>query len=133
MYKFRQFLTKLSACDRSIVSFTDDNLTKYRWIFTKFGICIDIVAIWFRIANGQISSILTEVSASNTSIFSFSDDKLSKYELNGLSSNLVCALTLWRSDLGLLMGSKFCQFLTELSAPDTSRFSFQDNNISKYK
>ena len=28
-----------------------------QWIFTKLSMCIDIVAIWFGIANGQISSI----------------------------------------------------------------------------
>ena len=38
-------------------SFPDDNLSKHQWIFTKLGMCIDIVEIWFGIANGQISSI----------------------------------------------------------------------------
>ena len=28
----------------------------HQWIFTKLGMCIDIVEIWFGIANGQISS-----------------------------------------------------------------------------
>ena len=37
-------------------SFLDDNLSKHQWIFTKFGVCIDIVEIWFGIANGQILS-----------------------------------------------------------------------------
>ena len=41
----------------SVFSFLDDNLSRYKWIFTKFGKCIDIVEIWFQIANGQISSI----------------------------------------------------------------------------
>ena len=36
--------------------FLDDNLSKPEWIFTNFGMCIDIVDIWFGIANGQISS-----------------------------------------------------------------------------
>ena len=36
-------------------SFPDDNLSKHQWIFTKLGVCIDIVKIWFGIANGQIS------------------------------------------------------------------------------
>ena len=36
-------------------SFPDDNLSKHQWIFTKFGMCIDIVEFWFGIANGQIS------------------------------------------------------------------------------
>ena len=30
---------------------------KYQYIFTKLGICVVIVEIWFRIANGLISSI----------------------------------------------------------------------------
>ena len=33
-----------------------DNLSKYQWIFTKLGMCIDIVEIWFGIANGLIFS-----------------------------------------------------------------------------
>ena len=37
-------------------SFLDDNLSKHQWIFTKLGMCIGIVEIWFGKANGQISS-----------------------------------------------------------------------------
>ena len=37
-------------------SFPDDNLSKHQYIFTKLGMCIDTVEIWFGIANGQISS-----------------------------------------------------------------------------
>ena len=44
---------RLSIC----YSFPDDNLSKHQWIFTKLGMCIDIVDIWFGIANGQILSI----------------------------------------------------------------------------
>ena len=61
MGKFRQFLTELSARDTPIFSFPDDNLSKHQWIFTKLGICIDNVEIWFGIANGQISSIFDGV------------------------------------------------------------------------
>ena len=43
---------RLSVC----FSFPDDNLSKHQCIFTKLGMCIDIVEIWFGIANGQISS-----------------------------------------------------------------------------
>ena len=50
--------------------------------------------------------------------------------INGFSPNLVCALILWRSGLGMLMG-KFPQFLPELSAHDRSIFSFPDDNFSK--
>ena len=41
-------------------SFPDDNLSKHQWIFTKLGMCFDIVEIWFGIANGRISSNLPE-------------------------------------------------------------------------
>ena len=47
--------------------------------------------------------------------------------INGFSPNLVCALILWKSGLGLLMG-KFRQFLTELSARGTPIVSFPDDN-----
>ena len=40
----------------SVFSFPDDNLSKYQLIFTKLGMCIDIVKIWFRIAKGKFSS-----------------------------------------------------------------------------
>ena len=41
--------------------------------------CIDIVELWFGIANGQISSIFwTELSARDTPIFSFPEYNLSK-------------------------------------------------------
>ena len=46
----------------SIISFPDDNLSKHQWIFTKLGMCIDIVEVWFGVVNGQISFILTELS-----------------------------------------------------------------------
>ena len=37
--------------------FADNNLSKFQQIFTKPGMCIDIVEIWLGIANGQISTI----------------------------------------------------------------------------
>ena len=41
----------------SIFSFPDDSLSRCQSIFSKFGMCIDIMEIWFGIASGQISSI----------------------------------------------------------------------------
>ena len=73
-----KFLTELSAQDTPIFSFPDDNLSKHQWISTKLGVCIDIVEIWFEIANGQISSIFDRVTAQDTPIFSFPDYNLSK-------------------------------------------------------
>ena len=43
------------------ISFQDDNLSKCQWIFTRLGMCFDIVEIWFGIANGQISSIFDTI------------------------------------------------------------------------
>ena len=62
MGKFRQFLTELSARNSSVFLFHDDNFSKYQWIFTKLGMCIDIVEIYFGIAtcNGQIRILLSE-------------------------------------------------------------------------
>ena len=58
-------------------SFPDDNLSKHQLIFTKLGICIDIVDIWFGIANGQISSnFYRELSAQDMPIFFFLNDNL---------------------------------------------------------
>ena len=54
--KFRQFLTDLSACDPSILSFLEYNFSKYQWIFSKPGMCIDIVDVCFGTANWQILS-----------------------------------------------------------------------------
>ena len=45
---------------------------------------------------------------------------------------MVCALILWRSVLGLLT-RKFHQFLTELSDRDMSDFSFPYGSLSKYQ
>ena len=42
--------------------------------------CIDIVEIWFGIANGKFRQFLTELSARDTPIFSFPDDNLSKHQ-----------------------------------------------------
>ena len=54
--KFRQILMEFSARDTPIFLFPDDNLRKCQGILTKLGTCIDMKEIWFRIANGQISS-----------------------------------------------------------------------------
>ena len=44
------------SCTSVRISFPDDNLNKHQQIFNKFGLCIDIMEIWFGIADGQISS-----------------------------------------------------------------------------
>ena len=57
--------------------FPDDNLSKYQWIFTKLGMCIDNVELCFGIANGQIFKYLQSYLP-ETPIFSLMDYKLSK-------------------------------------------------------
>ena len=66
-----KLLTVLSAPDMSIFLFLDDNFSKCQWIFTKLGMCIDIVEIWFRIPDGLLS-------ACDTSAFLFPDDSFNK-------------------------------------------------------
>ena len=67
-------MTQLSAGNISIFSFPDDNFSKYQLIFTKFDMCVDIVEIWFEIANGQILSVFDRVICSrydNGGVLSF--------------------------------------------------------------
>ena len=45
----------------SIFLILEDNFSKYQWIFTNLGMCIDIVEICFGVSNGQISSIFDRV------------------------------------------------------------------------
>ena len=67
-----------SSVRSCVLSFLDDILSNYQWIFTKLYICIDIVEVWFGIANGKFLSFSTELSACHMSVFSFPDDSLSK-------------------------------------------------------
>ena len=46
----------------SIFSLADYDFSNYSWIFTKLGMCIDILEIWFGSANGKISSIFRIVT-----------------------------------------------------------------------
>ena len=127
MGKFRQFFTELSACDRSIFSFWDDSFSKNQWIFTKLGVCIDIVQICSGIVDRQVSSFFDSYLPGTCRYFHFRTITLVNF--NGFSLNFVCALTLWTSALGLLM-VEFLLFLKALFARNTSVFHFQDNNLS---
>ena len=51
--QFRKFFTELPAQDSFIFLFPDASLRNCQWIFTKLGICIDIMKICFGIENGQ--------------------------------------------------------------------------------
>ena len=54
MDKFHQ---QLFAHYTFIFLFLNDSLSKCQWIFTEIGLCIDIVEIWFGIADRLILSI----------------------------------------------------------------------------
>ena len=47
MGKFRLLFTELPARDTPVFPFPYDNFSKHQWIFTKLGMCIDIVEIMF--------------------------------------------------------------------------------------
>ena len=128
MSKFHQCLTEISDRDTSIFSFLDDNYSKYQLVFTNYDVFINIIEICFGIDDGQISLLFDSYLTATWPYFHFWTITL--VNVNGLSPNLACALILWRSALGLLIG-KFLQLLTELSARNTSVFYFQDNNFSK--
>ena len=105
------------VCCQSIhIFFLDDNLSKYQWIVTKLGTCIEIVKIWFGIANGQILSVFDNEVCLPLSVVSFPDDNWSKYLLSMDFHHTklgMCILILWRSGFGLLV-SKFHQILSYL-------------------
>ena len=109
MGKYHQFW-QLSARGRSIFSFPGDNFSKYQWLFTKLGVCINIVEICFGVADRQISSIFDSYLPGTRRYFHFWTITL--LNINRFSPNLVCALILWTSALGLLM-VEFRLFLTE--------------------
>ena len=67
-----------SVCLSVCVSFPDDNLSKHQWIFTKLGMCTDIMEVSFEIADEQISSNFDGVICPRHAQFSFPDDNLSK-------------------------------------------------------
>ena len=69
MGKFSQFLAALSDRDRSVFSFPNDNFSMYERIFTKLGVCIDIVEICCGIADGQICQLFTVICAGHYGIF----------------------------------------------------------------
>ena len=78
-------------------------MSKYQWIFTKQGMFLDIVEIWFRIVHGQILSVFEKRYLPATCLY-FHFQTITVVNINRFSPNLVCALILWRSGLGLFMG-----------------------------
>ena len=117
----------------SIFSFPDHNMSKCQWIFTKLGVYIDIVVIWFGIIKGQISSIFDSLFVCV--------EVLRPSQPNGVMSSAVSlpnhtftgqALSSKRlTSIVHILSPENNQFLTELSARSMSKFSFLDDNFSK--
>ena len=66
MGKFCQILTELSARDKPIFSFPDDNLSKCQGILTKFGTCTDMKTSGLGLLMGKFRQFLTGLSARDT-------------------------------------------------------------------
>ena len=72
--------------------------------------------LWFHVGHLCVCPSVIRQSYVCPSVFHFR--MITSVNINGFSSNLVCALLLWRSGLGFLKG-KFHQIFRELSARDT--------------
>ena len=105
-------VSRWSSVCASVFSFPDDNLSKHQWIFTKLGMCIDIVEIWFGIANGQISSIFDGSYLPETHPY-FRFRTITWVNNKGFLPNLLHALTLRRSGLGFLVVKFLRSYLPE--------------------
>ena len=106
----------------SVSSFPDDNLRKCQRIFTEFGVCIDIVEIWFEIVNGQISSIFDSFLPDRvTFLCSFLDDNFSK--CHWIFTKLGVGIDIIETWFGIADG-QISSILTEISARDMSVFHF---------
>ena len=112
MDKFCYFLTDLYASSTSVFSIPGDNLSNYQWIFTKLGVCIDIVEAWFGVAERQISSILTIIPAPYTSILSFLNDNSSIYQW--IFTKLGMCIDIVEICVGIANGQISSIFLTDI-------------------
>ena len=95
----------------SIFLFPDDNLSKHQWIFTKLGMCIDMMEIWFGIANGQI---LTGYLPETCPYFRFLDNNLSKYQ--GILNKLGTCIDMKEIWFGIIFGQISSMFYSYLPA-----------------
>ena len=79
VHVFLHLTVHLSYLRPSIcISFPDNNLSKYQWIFVKLGIRIDIRRSGLGLLMGKFLQFLTELSTWDKPIFSFLEDNLSK-------------------------------------------------------
>ena len=110
----------LSICCTSVRIFVYRyNFSKCQWIFSKLGVCIDIVEIWWTNFVNFWQSCLPPTPL----IFRFW--MITWVSINWFSSSLVCAL-IWFGIANGQISSNFDSYL-----PATPDISFQDNNLSK--
>ena len=110
-------VVRVSVICPSVFSFPDNNLSKYQWILVILGMCIDIVEIGLGLSTGKFVNFSRSYLLETDLYFPF--HIITRVNVSGFSPNLVFALILWRSDLGLLMG-KYLPIFEELSVRDTS-------------
>ena len=63
----------------------------HQWIFTKFGVCIDIM-VWFGIADGQILSVFDSYLPATDLYMYFHFWMITLININEFSPNLAYAL-----------------------------------------
>ena len=106
------------------------NLSKHQWIFTKLGMCTDIVEIWFGIANGQMLSNFYRVIYRDMPIFSFPDDNLSKQTSMDFHQtwyvHCYCGDLVWDS-----WWANFVKFWQSYLPGTCPYFPLLDDNLSK--
>ena len=106
---------RLSVSRTSIcISFPDDNLSKHEWIFTKLGMCIDIVEIGLGLLMGKFCQNLTVLSAQDTPIFSFPDVNFSKCQ--GIKTKLGTCIDMKEVLFGIANGQILSVFDSYLPA-----------------
>ena len=121
--RFRQ---SMLSCDNSYNSLLMIHLAYYKWHFSYFYIPPHDsggVLLWF---HAERPCVCPPVSRTWTSVFPsvFRFRMITWVNINVFSPNLVCALILWRSDLGLLMAN-FVQFLRSYLPETCPYFRFR--------
>ena len=120
-------LSYVSASNTSVFLFPDDYFSNCQWIFTKLGVCLDIVEIWFEIVNGQISLCFCRLTDHHMSIVSFPDDNLSKYQW------IFAKLSVGIDNVEISFGIANGQIFDTVVCPPHVPIFVPDDYLSKYQ